>query len=124
MSNILASIDILSIEGAKRTATASGKDVVVIDLGASRATPHTNGKVYLSLDIKEKKEPDQFGKTHFITEGRTKEEREAKTQLPIIGSGKAFTFSDNKPKQSKQNAVQAERYEGRRTDDEGDEIPF
>jgi hypothetical protein len=124
MSNILASIDLLSIEGAKRTATASGKDVVVIDLAASRATPHTNGKVYLSLDIKEKKEPDQFGKTHFITEGRTKEEREAKTQLPIIGSGKAFTFSDNKQKQPTKPRVQEERYEGRQVDDGGDEIPF
>jgi hypothetical protein len=123
MSNIAASIDLLSIEGAKRTTTASGKDVVVIDLGASRAMPHNNGKVYLSLDIKERKEPDQFGKTHFITESRTKEEREAKTQLPIIGSGKAFTFTENKPKPAKLRVV-AEPYEGRKVDDEGDEIPF
>lgn len=122
MSNINASINILDIQGARRTTSASGKDIVVIELAASRLNAHKNGKVYMALDIKERKEPDNYGNTHLVTEGRTKEERQSKENLPIIGSGKEFTFGDRKPQP--QTKPQPQRYAGRQQDEGGDEIPF
>lgn len=122
MSNINASINILDIQGARRTTSASGKDIIVIEIAASRLNPHKNGKVYMGFDIKERKEPDDFGNTHLITEGRTKEERQAKKNLPIIGNGKEFSFGDRKPQSP--SKPQPQRYAGRVQDNEGDDIPF
>jgi len=129
MSNINASINILEIQGARRTMSASGKDIVVIEIAESRLNAHKNGKVYMALDIKERKQPDDYGNTHLVTEGRTKEERQAKAQTPIIGSGKEFSFGDKSAPQRHTTArpkapTQTQRYAGRQQDNEGDDIPF
>jgi len=54
-----------------------------------------NGKKYISLVVDEKKEPDQYGKTHSVYVSQSKEERDAKTAKAYVGHGKAFNFNAN-----------------------------
>ena len=91
MNKIGISIDILKLQGAQRMTSKSGRDIIVIDMGASRLKPHQNGSVYLALDVVERKEADDYGKTHFVVEPCTKEEREDGLKLPIIGNGKQWS---------------------------------
>jgi hypothetical protein len=95
MKKLNISINMLQLQGAKRITSQSGKDCIVIDLAASRAKPHQNGKVYLNLEaISNRDGEDQYGNTHFIAEPVTKDERQSGVKLPIIGNGKEWTNED------------------------------
>lgn len=92
-NTINISFDLLALQGAQRVKNKTGQDCVLIVLPESRMNAHTNGKVYCSLDVKANRDgEDKFGKTHFVAEAASKEERAAKTRLPIIGNGKEFVF--------------------------------
>ncbi|WP_397382819.1 hypothetical protein [Prosthecobacter sp.] len=87
MNKIAVSIDLLGLQGAQKV-TTGGRECVLIDLTKCRAKPHQNGKVYLNLDVIENKDgANQWGKTHFVCEASTKEERASRVNLPIIGNG-------------------------------------
>lgn len=107
-NTINISFDYLKLQGARKV-TKEGRDYILIDIAASRAKPfkRQNGEesVYGSLDIKANKNgEDQHGKTHFVAEATTKEERAAKTLLPIIGNGKEFVFNNSGSGSRQQNA--------------------
>jgi hypothetical protein len=95
MKKLSISINLLQLQGAKRITSQSGKDCIVIDLAASRAKPHQNGKVYLNLEaISNRDGEDQYRNTHFIAETVTKDERQNGVKLPIIGNGKEWSNED------------------------------
>lgn len=126
-NNINLSIDYLKIQGARKV-TKDGKDYVLIDIAASRAKHFKReGKddsVYGQFDIKSNRDgEDKFGNTHFCAEGTTKEERAAKTRLPIIGNAKEFVFAG----QSQQRPAPRQQQSNTQTDvepPETDDIPF
>jgi len=72
---------------------------ISIDLNSiteAKVKTHSNGCRYYNMTVKERKEPDQYGNTHYVIEGQTKEEREAKAPQNFLNSsGKEFIFSDN-----------------------------
>lgn len=98
-NTINISFDLLKLQGAKKITGKDGKDYVAICIPESRIKPFTgkNGEaMYLSLDVKANKGgEDERGKTHFVAEATTKEERLTKTLLPIIGNGKEFVFGSS-----------------------------
>lgn len=49
-----------------------------------------SGKAYIELIVSEKKEPDQYGKTHSVYISQQREERLAKADKMYVGSGKAL----------------------------------
>jgi len=56
---------------------------------------HANGCHYWSFSVKERREPDQYGNTHYIVEGQTKDERDAKAPPNYLkSSGKEYVFQD------------------------------
>lgn len=79
---------------------------------------HTNGSHYYNFSILERKEPDQYGNTHYVVEQQTKDERAAKAPKNYLkSSGKAFVFgSDNGTPQVASNDVA--------NDDDDDDLPF
>lgn len=128
MSNLTASIDLLALQGARKTAK-DGKEYVVIELAKSRAKAHANGKVYLNLELIENREPGKYGDTHFVKESTTKQERDEGVKLPIIGNAKPWgkpkpqgqgEFGEYQPRQRNYTAKDAI---DRRPDD-GDELPY
>lgn len=126
-STINISIDYLKIQGARKV-TKEGKDYVLIDIAASRAKHFKReGKddsVYGSFDIKNNRDgEDKFGKTHFCAESSTKEERQAKKYMPVLGNGKEFVF-DGSPRQSAPKTSTPAKQHPLMQDDNGtDEIP-
>ena len=54
---------------------------------------HANGSSYWNFSVLEKKEPDTYGNTHYVVEGQSKEEREAKLPKNYLkSSGKEYVF--------------------------------
>lgn len=90
MKKLNISINLLQLQGACK-ATIKGEDCVVIRIAKSRAKPHQNGSIYLDIEAVEKKEVDKFGKTHFVAEPLTKEEREGGMETLYIGNGKEWS---------------------------------
>jgi len=65
----------------------------------------------------ERKEADEYGNTHYVVEGQTKEEREAKAPKNYLkSSGKAYLFGSGGNQQVASNDVS--------TDDDDDGLPF
>lgn len=126
MNKIGTSIDILKLQGAQRMTSKSGRDIIVIDMAGSRLKPHNNGSVYLALDVVERKDgADDYGKTHFVVEPVTKQEREDGVKLPIIGNGKAWGDGPGAKKPTQREAPRREDQPARATNHEDDdEIPF
>ena len=116
-NTINISFDLLKLQGAKKITGKDGKDYVAICIPESRIKPFNGQKgesMYLSLDVKSNKGgEDNHGKTHFVAEASTKEERMAKTFLPIIGNGKEFVFGSSSGGQrqpSRNGAVPARQH--------------
>lgn len=129
-NTINISFDILKLQGAKKITGKDGKEYVAICIPDSRLKPF-NGKngeaLYLGLDIKSNKNgEDERGKTHFVAEATTKEERAAKTLLPIIGNGKEFVFGEGsggfKRQATEKNRLPNKPIE--ESEQETDDIPF
>lgn len=124
MKKLNISINLLQLQGAVR-ATIKGEDCVVIRLAKSRAKPHQNGKVYLRMEAGERKEPDKLGKTHYVVEPLTKEEREGGMAKLYIGDGEVWSYEGQAghqsapPQRTTRNIPRAQPQE-----DTGDEIPF
>lgn len=131
-NNINISFDLLKLQGAKRITGKDGKDYVAICVPESRIKPFkrkdNSESLFLDLDVKANRDgEDKFGKTHFVCEGVTKEERQNKVRTEIIGNGKEFVFgnSGNSPRQPSRNgAVPAREHPLMQDDKSGDEIPW
>lgn len=68
-------------------------DVKMITKGKIKI--HPNGSHYWNFSVLERKEPDDFGNTHYVVEQQTKEERDAKEPKNYLkSSGKAIVFGD------------------------------
>jgi len=66
-------------------------DLTKID--KSKIKQHENGAKYYTIVISERKEPDRFGNTHSVANGKEKGSNEPTV---YIGSGKEYSFnSDN-----------------------------
>ena len=123
-NTINLSIDILKVQGAKKITGKDGKEYVAICIPDSRLKPFTRKDgsecLFFSLDVKSNKDgEDAYQKTHFVAEATTKEEREKKERLPIIGNGREFVFggSSSTPKaKPKPDPTYSEP--------ESDDIPF
>ena len=128
-NTINISFDLLKLQGARKITGKDGKDYVAICIPESRIKPFAgkNGEaMYLGLDIKANKGgEDDRGKTHFVAEATTKEERAAKTLLPIIGNGKEFVFNNsNSTRQPSRNGAVPAKQHPLMQDDPDDDLTF
>lgn len=124
-NTINISFDLLKLQGAKKITGKDGKEYVAICIPESRIKVF-NGKngesMYLGLDVKANKGgEDERGKTHFVAEATTKEERLAKTLLPIIGNGKEFVFGGSGGQRQQSAPV---RQQKNQPSEDDSEIPF
>lgn len=129
-NNINISFDILKVQGAKKITGKDGKEYVAICIPESRIKrfQRKDGteSLFFELDVKSNRDgEDKFGKTHFVAEAASKEERMAKTRLPIIGNAKEFVFGGssggNRPSQN--GAVKAKDHPIMQDSDDS-EIPW
>jgi hypothetical protein len=58
----------------------------VTKLDKSRFFHANSGAVYCDLVLIPMKEPGRFGDTHLVKQSATKEERQQRVQLPIVGN--------------------------------------
>lgn len=64
-------------------------------ISKEKITKHANGSHYYNMTVTERKEPDQYGNTHYVVEAQTKEERAAKAPKNYLkSSGKEFIFEE------------------------------
>jgi hypothetical protein len=131
-NNINISFDILKVQGAKKITGKDGKEYVAICIPESRLKRFQrkdgSESLFFELDVKANRDgEDKFGKTHFVAEAASKEERMAKTRLPIIGNGKEFDFggSSGGSRASQHGAVKAANHPLMKDDGlEEDQIPW
>lgn len=108
-NTINVSFDLLKLQGAKKITAKDGKPYIAICIPESRIKVFNrkdgSESLFLELDIKSNRDgEDKFGKTHFVAEATTKEERANKVKLPIIGNGKEFVFNNSGSGSRQQNA--------------------
>jgi hypothetical protein len=68
-------------------------DLTKID--KSKIKEHQNGGKYYEIIVDERKEADQYGNTHTVYEGMTKEERESGKKKNYLGNAKEYVFGQN-----------------------------
>jgi hypothetical protein len=124
MKKINISINLLQLQGACK-ATIKGEECVVIRLAKSRAKPHQNGKVYLSLEaVSNRNGADDYGNTHFVVEPQTKDERESGAdKLPILGNGKEWS-NEGQQTQPVRTTRQIPRAQPQQESEDDTSIPF
>lgn len=61
----------------------------------SKVKAHANGARYYDFDVQLMKQPDDWGKTHTVIQGQTKDERMAKAPKVYLGKGKEFIFGQS-----------------------------
>jgi hypothetical protein len=81
----------------------------VKDIDKARLVAAQNGKTYLNMTAWVNNEKGQYGDNGFISHEQTKEERESKTNTPILGNVSVFwddsqTFQTRKEEQVPQAA--------------------
>lgn len=90
--------------------------ICLSDIPKEARTTAKNGKVYASLVVDKRREPDKFGNTHTVYINQSKEEREAKKDKIYIGGGKEYLFNQSStPTVSQPEVLQS---------DDGDDLPF
>tara|TARA_R110000772_G_scaffold31949_3_gene78549 strand:- start:17 stop:310 length:294 start_codon:yes stop_codon:yes gene_type:complete len=88
-------------------------DVKMISKEKIKVNP--NGSHYYSMTVMERKEPDNYGNTHYVVEAQTKDERAAKAPKNYLkSSGKEFVFGGEAQVASNDVTL----------DDDGDDLPF
>lgn len=89
-------------------------DLKMID--KSKIKIHANGSHYWNFSVMEMKETDQYGKTHYVVEQQTQDERAAKAPKNYLkSSGKAFDFGAQNAQVASNDAAAQE---------EDDDLPF
>ena len=69
--------------------------ICLSDIDKKKIKKAKNGKLYMGLTIKQRKEPDQYGQDVYSYIAQTKEEREAKAEKIYVGNGKLVNFNEN-----------------------------
>lgn len=130
-NTINASFDLLKLQGSKKITGKDGKEYVAICIPESRIKKFNrkdgSESLFLELDIKANRDgEDKFGKTHFVAEASTKEERTNKVRLPIIGNAKEFVFggSGGSHQTSKHGAVPAKQHPLMQESETDQDIPW
>lgn len=67
------------------------------DIDKTKIKKGSNGKMYLNIVVRERKEPDKFGNSLTVWVQQSKEEREAKADKNYIGAGKVLEFKSEAP---------------------------
>ena len=123
MSIINGSVDLLKVPTAK-VVEKDGKEFIVIDITDNSKLNHfkreSNEKpnsVYMGIATCQKREVDDYGKTHYIELNRTKEEREQGADRVYLGDGKEFVFDNNS---TSANNAQVQN----NNTPSGDDLPF
>lgn len=76
---------------------------------------NANGSHYYSMTVMERKEPDNYGNTHYVVESQSKDERAAKAPKNYLkSSGKEFVFGGDAQVASNDVTL----------DDGDDDLPF
>lgn len=79
---------------------------------------HANGSHYWNFSVLERKEPDQYGNTHYVVEQQTKDEREAKAPKNYLkSSGKEYVFGEAQNSSAQTTASNAYA-------EQDDDLPF
>lgn len=65
-------------------------DICLTDLPKEKIRQANNGKKYIQLVLSERQNVGQYGETHTLAVGKTREEREAKAPTIYVGSGKEY----------------------------------
>jgi len=79
---------------------------------------HANGSHYWTFSVMERKDKDQYGNTHYVVEGQSKDERDAKAPKNYLkSSGKAYNFGSQDGGSSGATASNAYA-------DDDDDLPF
>lgn len=82
---------------------------------------HANGSHYWNFSVLERKEPDQYGNTHYVVEQQSKDERAAKEPKNYLkSSGKEYIFDGGTPNSSAQTTA-TNAYADQ---EEDDDLPF
>ena len=71
-----------------------GASIDLTKIDKSKIKEGKNGQKYIDISIVLNDEADKFGNTVAITEGQTKEEREAKAKKTYLGNGKVVWEND------------------------------
>ena len=66
-------------------------NICISDIPATKRR-ESNGKVYISVVIDERRSPDNYGNTHSVSVSQSKEEREKREKKIYVGSGKEYRF--------------------------------
>lgn len=77
---------------------------------------------YCDLVVMENDEPDQYGNTHVVKQGVSKEARDAGTKGAIVGNGK--TYDRQTKKTPAKSAPRPQRDPALDPADDGSQIPF
>ena len=100
--------------------------ICLTDIPKAAITEASNGKKYLNFVVDEKRETDQYGKTHSVYIQQSKDQRESKEPKTYIGNGKEFVFVSTSENQTNSNEpsmdAQKEGYADGPIDDT--ELPF
>lgn len=96
--------------------------VCLSDIPKESITTGKNGKKYVNLTLTKKKKPDDWGRTHTVEIGQSKEERLAKKEKVYCGAAREYVFEEQvkayeMPKKQEQ-PVQKSLYE------DDDDLPF
>lgn len=120
--NIQGSIDLMKLEKVARV-NVKGQECILIPIGYNDITVRTgkDGKeqAFLSLNVLERKEPSQYGHTHYVKQGFTAEYRTAKPQ--DYEEKKKVYLGDMKPSVFETNTQSVAPSE---PIDLGDDLPF
>jgi hypothetical protein len=94
MYGINVNVKLNGLQGATVQTATNGKRAIVIPIDQPGIFESTNGNVFLSLKIWEKRGGvDQYGKTHDVQLNYSKEQEAALpqgTRAPYLGTGKEF----------------------------------
>jgi hypothetical protein len=85
--------------------------------------PNKKGVIpqYVNLTMFLRKDgPDEYGNAYFVKQGCTKEEREAKLEMPILGNGKIVVAGGVQ----KRPAAPVRPASQQPAEDDGDDVPF
>lgn len=84
--------------------------ICLTDIPKNKIKKAKNGKLYVAITIKPRKEPDQFGQDCYAVIAQTKEEREAKTDLIYVANGDFVSFSAQNESVAEMTAATDEDY--------------
>lgn len=72
--------------------TAINASICLSDIPKDKIVKHKNGKLYLNVDIRPRKEVNEYKEDCFMIVRQTKEEKAAKEKPRYLGNGRTIVF--------------------------------